>query len=197
MKIAIIDHSWEYNIDTPYNEPLGGTQSAICYFLEELAKKNHNVYLFNNIKKNIEIRRVKHIPYSNIIKYISENEIIFDIIIVSCLSDILFKIKNIINNFNTLFCLWTGHDIDQDASLLLKKNVYKDAVDLFIFVSEWQRKRYIDYYNINYNKTIIMRNGIGKPFEKKLLSSNNKIINSMAYCSIPWRGLLLYIKIQH
>ena len=51
MKIAIIDHSWEYNIDTPYNEPLGGTQSAICYFLEELAKKNHNVYLFNNIKK--------------------------------------------------------------------------------------------------------------------------------------------------
>ena len=191
MKIAIIDHSWEYNIDTPYNEPLGGTQSAICYFLEELAKKNHNVYLFNNIKKNIEIRRVKHIPYSNIIKYISENEIIFDIIIVSCLSDILFKIKNIINNFNTLFCLWTGHDIDQDASLLLKKNVYKDAVDLFIFVSEWQRKRYIDYYNINYNKTIIMRNGIGKPFEKKLLSSNNKIINSMAYCSIPWRGLLL------
>jgi len=82
MKIGIIDHCWEYNIDTPYNEPLGGTQSAICYFLEEMAKQNHDVYLFNNIKKNIEIRNVKHISYSNIILYLTENKIHFDIIIL-------------------------------------------------------------------------------------------------------------------
>ena len=191
MKIAVFDCGWEYTIDTPYNEPLGGTQSAICYFLEEMSEKKHDVYLFNNIQDIIEIRNVKHIPYSKLIIYLLENKIDFDIIIVSCLPDILYNIKNIINNFNTLFCLWTGHDIDQEAALLLKKNIYKDAVDLFIFVSEWQKKRYIEHYNINYKKIIVMKNGIGKPFEKKLLSSNNKIINSMAYCSIPWRGLIL------
>ena len=191
MKIAIFDCGWNYTIDTPYNEPLGGTQSAICYFLEEMAQNNHDVYLFNDIKNEIEIRNVKHIPYYQFVNYLIENKIDFDIIIISCLCEILYHVKNIINNYNTLFCLWTGHDIDQEASLSLKKHNYKDAVDLYIFVSEWQRKRYIEHYNINYNKTIIMRNGIGKPFEKKLNSSSNKVINSMAYCSIPWRGLKL------
>jgi protein O-GlcNAc transferase len=185
MKIAIYDCAWEYTIDTPYNEPLGGTQSAIVYFIEELAK-NNIVYLFNNIKQEIIIRNVNHIPFY---KYANYKD--FDIIIISCVSNILYELKNALNNNNTLYCLWTGHDIDQEASLLLNKQKYKDMVDLYIFVSEWQRNRYIDNFKIQKEKTIIMRNGIGKPFEKYLYINNEKIKNSMTYCSIPWRGLHL------
>ena len=47
MKIAIIDSGWEYTLDTPYVNPLGGTQSAICYFLEEMALLGNECYLFN------------------------------------------------------------------------------------------------------------------------------------------------------
>ena len=90
-----------------------------------------------------------------------------------------------------LYCLWTGHDTDQVPSQILKDTKAKDMIDIFIFVSNWQRNKYIEKYNINHNKTLIMLNGIGKPFEKYLDLPLNKSINSMSYCSIPWRGLEL------
>jgi glycosyltransferase involved in cell wall biosynthesis len=189
MKIALFDSGWDYTLDTPYNKPLGGTQSAICYFLEEMKLNKHDVYLFNKIPNETEVRGVKHIPACTYLNYINNNKLSFDLIIVSCLPHDLFQIKNTLNNISTLYCLWTGHDVDQVASKILKDIKAKDMIDLFIFVSDWQRQRYVQTYELEYNKTMIMRNGIGKPFEKYLDLPINKIKNSMTYCSIPWRGL--------
>lgn len=195
MIIGLFDLKWEYTLNTPYEEPLGGTQSAICYFLEEMATLGHTVYLFNNIKHVFNIRGVTHIPGDQYLKYIEYNNVKLDLVIVSCLANDLFQIKNnlliLTKNIGTLYCLWTGHDIDQAASLMLKDEKLRDMVDVFMFVSEWQRLRYVKEYNINYNKTLIMRNGIGKPFEEQLDKPLFKIKNSMTYCSIPWRGLQL------
>ena len=195
MIIGLFDLQWNYPLNTPYEEPLGGTQSAICYFLEEMAKNGHKVYLINNIKHVLNIRGVIHIPSLQYLDYIQVNNVIFDVVIVSCLANELLDIKNKLfisnKNIGTLYCLWTGHDIDQPASLILKDERMKDMVDLYIFVSEWQRTRYLKEYNISYFKTIIMRNGIGKPFEEYLDKPLNKVKNSMTYCSIPWRGLQL------
>lgn len=195
MKIGIFDSQWEYTLDTPYNSPLGGTQSAICYFVEEMKLRGHDIYLFNK-SKNIEIiRSVPHVPAQLYLPFINQNQLKFDLIIVSCLAQEILELKLTLNNPTTLYCLWTGHDIDQNPSKLLKDDKLKDAIDLYIFVSEWQRKRYVETYNIKYQKTIILRNGIGKPFEKYLNLPTNKKRNSMTYCSIPWRGLDLLIPI--
>ena len=195
MIIGLFDTKWKYTLDTPYEEPLGGTQSAICYFLEEMANKGHQVYLFNKVKHVLKIRNVTHVPEDKYFEYIKCNNLQFDIIIVSCMAMDLFNIKIQLFNYNhfigTLFCLWTGHDIDQQPSKLLLNPIFKDNVDLFIFVSEWQRNRYLLSYEIPSNKTIIMRNGIGKPFENYLDKPLNKIKASMSYCSVPWRGLEL------
>ena len=120
MKIGIIDSGWNYTLDTPYTQPLGGTQSAIAYFAEEMKSRNHDVYLFNKITDNIIIKGVHHIVANTYLQYITQNNLIFDIIIVSCLVHDLFQIKNTVNNPNTLYCLWTGHDIDQNPSKILK-----------------------------------------------------------------------------
>lgn len=198
MKLAIFDPSWEYTLNTPYNEPLGGTQSAICYFLEEMASRGHEVFLFNKKTgdKNIEqIRGVTHVNAAIWFEFIKKNNLIFDLIIISCIATELLQIKFTLNESKTMFALWTGHDIDQEASKILKDKKNVDLIDLFIFVSDWQRLRYIEHYNVPYNKTIILRNGIGKPFEKYLTLSTKKNKNSMSYCSIPWRGLELLIPI--
>jgi predicted O-linked N-acetylglucosamine transferase (SPINDLY family) len=195
MILGLFDVNWSYTLNTPYIEPLGGTQSAICYFLEEMASKGNTVYLFNKIKHPFNIKNVKHVPYEKYLDYIKFYKIQFDVVIVSCIVQDLFNIKTTLLNYNnyigTLFCLWTGHDIDQAPSKLLKEDVFKDFVDYYIFVSSWQKERYLLTYNIPDNKTIIMRNGIGKPFEKYLDMALNKVKLSMAYCSVPWRGLEL------
>ena len=195
MKIAIIDSGWEYTLNTPYEKPLGGTQSSICYFLEEMASLGNECYLFNKYPGNKIIRNVTHVLANTYLQYINDNKLEFDVIIISCLPHDLFQIKNTINNINTLYCLWTGHDIDQNASKILKDDKAKDMIDMFIFVSDWQRNRYIQRYSIEYSKTMIMKNGIGKPFEKYLDMKIDKITNSMTYCSIPWRGLNLLLPI--
>jgi hypothetical protein len=155
MKIALFDSAWEYDVDTPYNNPLGGTQSSICYFLEEMKLRNHEMYLFNKRDMTKLINGVVHVPAVEYLSYIKNNNIAFDLIIVSCLVNDLFQIKNSLNNPKIMYCLWTGHDIDQLSSKLLNDVKAKDMVDIFIFVSEWQRNRYIQQYSINYNKTII------------------------------------------
>jgi protein O-GlcNAc transferase len=195
MRIAVFDTNWTYTLDTPYELPLGGTQSAIAYFLEEMRIRNHDCYLFNNREKYEVIRGVHHIPSRNSINTIKQNKLQFDIIIVSCLPSDLFDLKLNLNSPNTIYALWTGHDVDQVPSKMLKEERYCDAVDLFIFVSNWQRERYIQTYGINFQKTIILRNGIGKPFEKYLDKPIMKHKNSMTYCSIPWRGLDLLVPI--
>ena len=186
MKIAVFDNAWTYTIDTPYEKALGGTQSAIVYFLEEMAIQKHDVYLFNNIEKSVEIRNVKHYPFK---EFADHNN--FDIFIVSCLPNILVEVKFKLNNPNTLYCLWTGHDVDQNPSLLLEDLKCKELIDIFIFVSNWQRDRYVEKYKVPLIKTLIMRNGIARSFEKFLVNDYkiNKKTNSMTYCSIPWRGL--------
>ena len=191
MKIAIFDSAWNYDVSTPYEKPLGGTQSSICYFIEEMKTRGNDIYFFNKRDKIDKIKDILHIPANTYLNYINENKLALDLIIVSCLPHEIFQIKNTINNPNILYAFWTGHDIDQNASKILKDTKAVDMIDLFIFVSDWQRKRYIEHYNIKYNKTIIMKNGIGKPFEKFLDLPLNKIKNSMTYCSIPWRGLNL------
>jgi len=70
MKIALFDSGWDYTIDTPYNKALGGTQSSICYFLEEMASRNNEVYLFNKNSSNCIIRGVKHIQAITYLNYI-------------------------------------------------------------------------------------------------------------------------------
>jgi predicted O-linked N-acetylglucosamine transferase (SPINDLY family) len=196
MKIAVFDSAWEYTLETPYIKPLGGTQSAICYFLEEMASRGHPTYLFNKASEmERNIRNVKHINVNNWLSYIKTNNIIFDIIIVSCIPSELFQIKLQLNQPKTMFGLWTGHDIDQEASKLFNDKKTVDFIDLFMFVSDWQRLRYVEKFDIPYDKTLILRNGIGKPFEKYLNMPTNKISNSMTYCSIPWRGLELLIPI--
>lgn len=52
MALVIIDPiPWNYTPDTPYEKAIGGTQSAICYFLENY-KSLGDAYLFNNWSPN-------------------------------------------------------------------------------------------------------------------------------------------------
>ncbi len=53
MKIGFLDtYTWDYQVETPYREPLGGTQSAICYLAEALAAQGKEVFLLNNTSES-------------------------------------------------------------------------------------------------------------------------------------------------
>ena len=63
MRIAFIDFiEWDYSPETPYQGPLGGVQSAVCYLSECLAQNGHKVFLINNHPEMEVVRGVFVIP---------------------------------------------------------------------------------------------------------------------------------------
>ena len=60
MRILFIDPTrWQYTVDTPYERPLGGSQSALCYLAAELARLGHSVTVINGTTTELESRGVK------------------------------------------------------------------------------------------------------------------------------------------
>src|ERR1700752_3032210 len=48
VRIAFLDsQKLDYTADTPYRQPLGGSQSALCYLAAELARLGHEVVVLN------------------------------------------------------------------------------------------------------------------------------------------------------
>jgi len=193
MKIVFYDSMGiNYDLDTPYNSPLGGTQSAICYLLDELTLTNeHKLYLFSrNPSAGKEIRNVKMYDIKDMELI---GEIKPDIIIVCAFPDnaVNLKIK-----FNCPVILWSQNDYDQfPIHKILKEKHVRDFIDCFMFVSEWQMFRMINYYDIPIRKCCVLRNGIGKMFEKYLDMDIKKEKNSMIYSSTPFRGLVHHLQI--
>jgi hypothetical protein len=64
MDIVFIDStSWAaYDPDTPFERPLGGTQSAVCYLAPELAKLGHRVTLASRAAEPKLVRGVRCQP---------------------------------------------------------------------------------------------------------------------------------------
>lgn len=191
---------WDYNIKTPDKYPLGGTQSAVCYFIRELAKlPRYQIFLMNNISQPKDIDGVIHLPtckndteFKNIFGgKIKFNKIIF----ISSIRNINPFVKLIGNN--TPIWVWFHHDIHQPASLVFRNADNYKYVEKFIMVSEWQKMRFIKEYNVPHEKIIVMKNAISPHFEN--MWENSTIINKkkliLAYTSTPDRGLADLIEI--
>jgi hypothetical protein len=60
MHIVFIDPAgMQYTVETPYERPLGGSQSAVCYLAIELARLGHSVTVLNGNATTSEGRGVK------------------------------------------------------------------------------------------------------------------------------------------
>ena len=59
MHILFIDPSrLQYTVDTPYERPLGGSQSSLCYLAAELVELGHSITIVNAATTQAESRGV-------------------------------------------------------------------------------------------------------------------------------------------
>src|SRR5262245_59944940 len=59
MRVTFIDPPlWDYDCDTPLREPLGCTQSGVCYLTAELAARGVSVSVVNGVARPREVRGV-------------------------------------------------------------------------------------------------------------------------------------------
>lgn len=189
--IVFIDPSiMIYNVNTPMVQPLGGTHTACCYQAKEMAKTNN--VMFINKHPTCTIDSIQHVQMPNTVEELLTILFNFNtnILIEINSAFILSKFPLDNNNINFEKIAYIQHDSNQEAVKNLKNE--DRYINKYILVSNYQKNKFIQDFNINENKILIFRNGIS-PFchietnNIKNLLNNKKL--QLIYCSTPWRGL--------
>lgn len=87
--------------------------------------------------------------------------------------------------------LWQHVDVDQAVAKNIGNPDYYNRLSVIVFVSEWQRQKYITTFNIPQEKCIVIHNAV-EPVEWVDKPSVPKL--KLIYTSTPWRGLELLLE---
>ncbi|CAN1212562.1 hypothetical protein TUMEXPCC7403_20310 [Tumidithrix helvetica PCC 7403] len=197
MKIAFVDTiDWDYRIESAYQRPLGGSQSALCYLAEALAQQNHEVFLLNQTAETGISRGVTCLNLNQVPSEILQN---LDVAITLNSTGYSKTLRSQLGE-QTCFVLWTQHDIDQPAMQPLLDRTEQDIYDAIACVSAWQRQEYCRYFGIPSDRIAVFRNAIAPTFTN-LFERDANILSQksgdpiLAYTSTPFRGLEILLDV--
>ncbi|HKD35934.1 MAG TPA: hypothetical protein VKB78_04010, partial [Pirellulales bacterium] len=161
MHLAFVDFvPWDYTIETAYSNPLGGSQSALCYLAEELAGRGHEVKLINNTARPGAHRGVVHLPLAKAHGDVWKS---FDVVVMLNGVKPAASIRPLLRTDARLIA-WIQHADDQPAVQPLAREPVRGLLDGFALLSDWQRGRFIEKFQLDRTKTCILRNAIGPAF---------------------------------
>ena len=197
MKILFVNLSpLKFNAATPDTEPLGGTESCICYLSRQLAANGHDITLMTRLPEGFSgiAHGVRHQPVAAI-----KDKGFFDAekfdIIISCNAPVACPHLREISPQSKLL-LW-DHVLPEQAPMAeLANPAVQQALDLIIYVSGWQRQATEKHFSIA-KASRVVGNGFAPVFEN-MFSSPEEILeskrNGAAYTATPYRGLSILLK---
>ncbi len=83
--------------------------------------------------------------------------------------------------------VWIQHDVDQQAVQWLDDRDRAARVDRFVFVSDWQRARYLKRFGLAAERCTVIRNATDVPPLDRPHAPRRR--PRLAYASTPYRGL--------
>jgi len=189
MRVAFVDRiGWDYRPDTVYQEPLGGSQSAVCYLTAALAQRGVTVALVNHTTQEGEVLGVSCHHAERLPEGFWQN---FDAVVLFNESGLgLVTRAEILEdtaNPCTPLILWTQHDGHQPAMQALHDVLERTVYDRFVFVSEWQRQQYLHHFGLEAARTHVLRNAIAPSFAQLPPVAEKEPL--VVYTSTPFRGL--------
>lgn len=118
------------------------------------------------------------ILYENLVKHVGKYwPVNANLILSVCDENLLDRTKKNI--------LWQHLSYDQGAITGLLNPAFTQSIDYFIYVSEWQKRQFLDKFNLSDHNSIVIRNAINKVEYKEKPKDKIKLI----YTSMPDRGL--------
>jgi protein O-GlcNAc transferase len=198
MRIAFITRATlDFGVESAYQTPLGGSESALCYLAEALALLGNEVFLLNNTMAPGLSRGVRCLRgESQVLKSLEP----LDALIVQNFGGQTAELRFLITSTTSLV-LWTQHAHDQPAMRPLHDPAEHGAYNGIAFVSEWQRGHYIQHFGIDPRRCAVIRNGIGPAFgdlfaDSVSIGAQKTWPPALAYASAPYRGLDLLLDVM-
>ena len=175
-----------YTVETPFEKPLGGSESALCYLSLFLARLGHKVKLFCRVDKPKIIKKVFHFPVNKIFSKEALSNL--DFLIVQNTPKYALELKQYLSP-KTKLIFWSEHAFNQPDVSCLKNPEYRNLYDFFIFISLWQAEGFLNFFGLDKNRCFILRNAAAPFFIEKKIDLNEKKEPILVYTSTPFRGL--------
>lgn len=188
MLIAFIDPvEWDYDVSTPLRQPLGGSQSALCYLAVELARRGHRVSLVNHVARPGTYAGVECPGWRGgaTADYLNRAEIA---VVVNWANGRAIRRLGA----RVPMVLWTGHAHDQPGIKPLADSSEHQVWSGFVFVSRWQRDHFLRQFALPEPRCAVLSYGIAPPFAAQAVAAPWFLTGRapiLAYTSTPFRGL--------
>lgn len=191
MDIVFVDVAASaYDPDTPFQRPLGGSQSAACYLTTELVKLGHRVTLAS---RHAEVKVVRGVHCQPIPR--TEDGALRNADFVVHLGGVQAGIAEFqaLCRPGTRHILWTGLAPDQPFVAPLAQPDIRALFDGFAMVSEWQADCFHQAFGLDPARIGILRNAAGPAFADLFPDGPILPVKSgpptLCYTSAPYRGL--------
>jgi glycosyltransferase involved in cell wall biosynthesis len=163
MRIAFLDCGpLVYDFGTPLVEPLGGSESGICYLGAALLGRGHEVVITKSVQECLG----------------------WDVVVVNTNVGDCLKLRGA--GFGDRVVLWNGQDVDQLVCRGLGNELHVGSFDVMVLGSAWHKVQFDMHFPLTRLKSRVMRLGAGTPF-----CSQSGLVKEpvLAYLSTPYRGL--------
>jgi glycosyltransferase involved in cell wall biosynthesis len=190
MKVCFFNASGRpFDVLTPEQEPLGGSESCIAYLASELAR-SMAVSLIARTGDGRVLRGVRHLDVTqpSVPAFLGAES--FDVIVIVNSADPAPALRLL--SPASRIVLWNHHAPDQPAVQSLARTEVAAALDRIVYVSHWQRSETEKRLRIAVTSAVI-GNGLTPAFAN-LFSDPRELLAAKeppraAYTSTPFRGL--------
>jgi glycosyltransferase involved in cell wall biosynthesis len=189
MKICFINTSDRaFDVTTPEREALGGTESCVAYLAVALAGA-HSVTLMTPRVGAGVIRSVRHVDLVHGAAPGFFRQELFDVIVVVNSAEPAVPLRAACSSSRIVF--WNHHAPDQPAVQSLARPGVTAALDVVVYVSDWQRTETVSRLGSSAAGRVI-GNGLTPSFESMFRDPAELLAAKewrAAYTSTPFRGL--------
>lgn len=181
MNILIIDNGQSFGLETPYTQPLGGSETSVLLLAKGLAELNHSVVLLTSTTIDIP-QRIDNLILHNINSwkdvYDQSQIVIFN-------RSIIPEIVLSNDGKSKYYYSHDAYDQTHIVSTISHREIYNRLAKI-LCVSEWQKQTFVKYLGIPENKLRVIGNSID-PFLYMGYTERNK--NKLIFASIPYKGI--------
>jgi hypothetical protein len=174
MNLVFLDpKDWDYDVSCPYERPLGGSESALCYLAIELARRGHRVTLLTGTTRPREVMGVSCLSSRSVpIGFLSQTLDAF--IVSSGPAEVSLQLRPQLGPATPLV-LWTGHAPDQPLLQRLQTPEVRKCWDVIVGVSDWHRQGLIARFALDPARVFVLRNALAPAFADLFRSADELV----------------------
>ena len=178
MKILIMDNGIPFDLRTPYNQCLGGSETTALLLAKGLSNLNHQIILLTNTTTKDQDNYLLLDNINNFYECAKQS----DVILLN-----RYIPETIMDFINTKKIFYLSHDAYDQANVKWMMNLNAEKhLNKIICVSQWQKQTFIKYLKVDPSKIIVL----GNPIDYSLYNGyTQRDLNKLIFTSIPYKGL--------